>query len=119
MSDDKLEIGSVNMNNSVFIGGDNSGEVTVNANESKARIDLAKLADELTQLRGEMRKEAQTDEHDMALGEVAKAEKAARANNQNVTLQHLKAAGQWALDVATKIGVPVAIEVLKAVLKPV
>jgi hypothetical protein len=80
-------------------------------------IDIAKLADDLSKLRGAMRKEATDDpEQDVAIGEVAAAEAAAKRNDGPTALQRLKAAGKWALDVATKIGTPVAIAALKAAL---
>lgn len=77
-------------------------------------IDLLKLAGELAELRSAMKAEAtgQT-EQDVALGEIAKAEAAAKSGDQTGTLQALKSAGKWALRVAEKIGVGVAIAAMK------
>lgn len=76
-------------------------------------VDLSKLADELSELRQAMKKEAVEAEQDIAVSEVAKAEQAAKAKNASKVAEHLKAAGKWALDVAIKISMPVAIEALK------
>ena len=65
-------------------------------NEAASSIDLAKLADELAQLRAAMKQEATEPEHDVATGNVAMAEKAAKAEDGPKVLEYLKAAGQWA-----------------------
>ena len=77
-------------------------------NESSGNIDIAQLARELTDLRNSLSKEASEPAHYMALGEVAAAEKAASEGNGPKALEHLKNAGSWVWDVATKIGVGVA-----------
>lgn len=81
---------------------------------SAPSIDLHKLAAELAELRTAMKAEAtgQT-EQDVALGEIAKAEAAAKSGDQTKTVQALKSAGKWALSVAEKIGVGVAIAAMK------
>ena len=48
---------------------------------------------------------------------VAQAQKAAEIGDGGGALKHLKSAGQWALDVATKVGVSVAAAALKESLK--
>lgn len=77
-------------------------------------IDLPTLAAELRQLRNSMRAEAEKAEHDVALGAVASAEAAAENGDGPGALSHLKTAGHWALDVATKIGVNVATAAIKS-----
>jgi hypothetical protein len=52
-------------------------------------------------------------EQDEAIGEVAKAEKAAGQGDDRTMLRHLKAAGTWTLRVAEKIAVPLAVEAMK------
>ena len=52
--------------------------------------------------------------HYVAVGEVAAAEQAAQSGDQPAALDHLKKAGKWALEVATKIGSEVASAALKA-----
>ena len=79
-------------------------------------INLLKLGDELSILRQEMRKKSKEPEHDIATGEIGKAEKAAKAKDVSATEKHLKSAGKWALDIAITIGVPVAIDALKKAL---
>lgn len=81
--------------------------------QSASKIDLASLGRELARLRAAMRAEASDPEHDIAIGEVAAAEKAAREGNGPIVLEHLRKAGGWALDIATTIGVGVATAALK------
>lgn len=76
-------------------------------------VDYAQLADELSKLRQAMKAEATEVEHDIAVSEIAKAEQAVKAKDSSKVVEHLQTAGKWALDVATKIGVPIAVEVLK------
>ena len=87
--------------------------VTVNQVQSQEKLDLPKLADDLAKLRSEMKKQATEPEHDVAVGAIAAAEAAAKKGDEKSALDHLKAAGQWALELGVKIGVPVAIEAIK------
>ncbi len=75
--------------------------------------DYSTLADELANLRKVLRTEASEPEHDEALGEIAAAEKSARKGDGVGLLEHLKSAGGWAFDVATKIGTTIAAEAIK------
>ncbi len=77
---------------------------------------LRELAEELGRLRRQMRAESDPDntDHDVELGAVALAEKAARAGDRSGTLSHLRAAGQWCLDIGTRIGVNLVTEVIQA-----
>ncbi|MFC1718223.1 hypothetical protein ACFL6S_31495 [Candidatus Poribacteria bacterium] len=79
-------------------------------------IDLVKLAGELSTLREAMLEEADSPEHYAALGDIAKAETAAKEDEGPTVLEHLKSAGKWALGIATKIGTEVAKTALEAVL---
>jgi hypothetical protein len=89
-------------------------DVAITQNSMSAtNLDLSKLADELAVLRATMRTEAHSAEEDAALGAVAEAETAARAGDRTRALERLKAAGKWALDVATKVGVEIATTALK------
>jgi uncharacterized protein YjbI with pentapeptide repeats len=80
-------------------------------------IDLPKLAEELGRLRDVMKQETEgTVEHDEAIAEVGKAERAAAQSDGPTALRHLKAAkavGKWTLGVAERIGVAVAAEAIK------
>jgi hypothetical protein len=78
-----------------------------------AQPDLNKLAGELAQLRTAMRSQAKEVEDDLKVAAVAEAEKAAKEGNGPATLEALKSAGGWALGVAEKIGVGVAIAAIK------
>ena len=76
-------------------------------------IDLSRLEIELSALREVMRNQARAAEDSIAVGEVARAEQAAKAKDPSRVAKHLRAAGGWALDVASEIGVPVAVEAIK------
>jgi hypothetical protein len=76
-------------------------------------VDLEKLANERGKLREAMTQEAKETSHYLAVGEGAKAEEAAKAKASSKVVESLKAAGKWTLDVATKIGVSLATDVLK------
>ncbi|MEM1044349.1 MAG: hypothetical protein AAF845_01830 [Bacteroidota bacterium] len=79
--------------------------------------DMEALIEDLALLRAAMKQEATSVEHDVAVGSVAAAEAAAREGDSKGVRKHLKAAGKWALDAATKIGVSAATEAIKASLK--
>lgn len=76
--------------------------------QHQAEFDLKQLAAQLSELRTAMKTEGSEAEHDAAVGEVAKAEAAAKAGDGSSMLQHLKAAGKWAYGIAEKIGVAIA-----------
>jgi hypothetical protein len=88
-------------------------DVTINQAQSQGQIDLPKLANELGELRSEMKKQATEPEHDVAVGAVAAAEAAAKKGDEKSAMDHLKSAGEWALSLGLKIGLPVAIEAIK------
>jgi hypothetical protein len=69
---------------------------------------LADLANELESLRSAMLVDAKSAEQDAAVSAVADAEAAAKKGDSKGVLSFLKSAGQWGLDVATKIGTTVA-----------
>lgn len=71
------------------------------------------LAADLEKLRGAMLKEASESEHYAAVANVKAAEEEAKRGDENKALEYLKKAGQWTLEIATKIGVPIAIEAIK------
>lgn len=83
---------------------------------SQEKIELSTLALELSRLREEMKKEAKEPAHDVAVGAIASAETAAQEGNGAKVLEYLAKSGQWALDVATKIGTGLAIQALKTAL---
>lgn len=75
--------------------------------------DLPTLANQLEQLKQEMRKQAQDTTQFEAITAVSGAQDAARANQPSAVIEKLKSAGSWAPDIATKIGVSVAAEAIK------
>jgi hypothetical protein len=75
-------------------------------------VNLTQLADDLSRLRQAMKREAPGTERDIAIDEIARAEQAARAEDIPKVTEHLRSAGKWTLDVATKIGAAVAVEAL-------
>jgi hypothetical protein len=83
-------------------------------NQLQPSIDLAELADELSRLRQEMKKQAVAPEEDIAVSDVAKAEQAAKAGDGSKVMQHLKSAGGWALNVGSKVGTDLAVKMIKA-----
>lgn len=85
-------------------------------NQSKGDIDLQKLAGDLSDLRSAMKAKATTPEDDAAVGAVAAAETAAKGGDGPKALAHLKSAGKWAFDIATKVGTTVAAAALKTAL---
>jgi hypothetical protein len=77
-------------------------------------VDLAALAKELSELRQAiMEKRDSSPQAAVALGEIAKAEIAAQEKNGSKLVEHLKAAGQWALDFAKEIGKDLVVETIK------
>jgi len=93
-----------------------TGNTFVQSRGVDENVDLAVLAQELGRLRTEMRGKATTAEQDVAVADVAKAEAAATKGDRKAIAEHLKSAGKWALDIASKIGVNLATSVLKGTL---
>jgi len=79
-------------------------------------LDLNVAVTELALLRAELKKLATTSEEDAALGAVAGAEIAAGEGDGARMLELLGRAGSWALAVAEKVGIPVAVAALRAAL---
>ena len=79
-------------------------------------VDLRVLEKELAALRVAMRQEPESPERDIAIGNVAAAEKATTRGEAATALQYLKTAGRWSLGIAEKIGTGVAVIALKAAL---
>jgi hypothetical protein len=73
------------------------------------------IINDLSRLHQEMQRSATTPEEQAATQNVAKAEQAARQEDEPTMQQHLKNAGQWAWDCAQKIGTDVVTEYLKKI----
>ena len=84
--------------------------------ETGDKIDLSTLASELAELQSKLIKEVTEPEHYNSLAEITHAENSAKKGDGAKALEHLSKAGKWTLDIAEKIGVPVAIDALKMVL---
>lgn len=82
-------------------------------NQSKEKIDLPTLANELNALRSEMQKSAKGAEDFSEIGNVATAEIEAQKGDGPKALSFLAKAGKWTLSVAEKIGVGVATAAIK------
>ena len=82
-------------------------------NQVSSDIDLGKLAEELSQLIGDLKQQAGEADHYRAIAEISEAESAAKDNNGSKALEHLKNAGKWAFSVAENIGTTIAAEALK------
>ena len=85
-------------------------------NQLQPSLDLAKLAEELGQLRQAMEQSATEPGHRLAAGAVAAAEESARQADGPKVVEYLKSGGKWALSLAEKIGVGLASTALKAAL---
>jgi hypothetical protein len=97
-------------------GAQNFGQVW---SQVGGNIPLDKLGPELGRLREAMKSEAMKSEEtkpeqDMAIGAVAAAQQAANNGSGPKALEYLKSAGEWALQVAEKIGVGVATAAIKS-----
>lgn len=82
-------------------------------NQMSNKVDLATLAEELTQLRVAMEGEARQPSEKFAIGAIAAAEECAKAKDGPKVMEYLKSAGTWAFSIAEKIGVDLAKEALK------
>lgn len=114
MSNDRYEVGQAGA-----VGpGSQASNITFNQiwNKTEGKIDVQQLAVELTALRTALAGQASAPDHYVAVGEVAAAEKAAATGDGPGALQHLKKAGNWVWDVATKIGIGVATAAAKSAL---
>jgi len=76
-------------------------------------VDLAALVSELARLKTAMQAEANSTAHYTALAAVSEAEDAAKQRDTSTLVSKLKAAGSWAFDTATKIGVSVAAKAIQ------
>lgn len=82
--------------------------------QNASGIDLSALQTQLAILKAQMIAEAKSPEHYQAIAAIAAAEDAAKDSDGPKALERLKAAGGWALKIAEKIAVPVAVLALKA-----
>ena len=110
-----------NVQNAVGVGRSvNMENVTINQTQTQASsaAELADMAAQLATLRQALKAQATEPEHDVAVGAIAAAESEAKKGNESKAMEYLSKAGTWALDIATKIGVPVVTEALKRSMMP-
>lgn len=108
-----------NIKNSVVVGGSVNGSISNFSQENieaSSPDEIARLIEEISKLRQSMNQGAKTADESIAASEVAKAEKSLSKNDIPSALKHIKAAGNWALDTAQKIGIPIAVEFIKRAL---
>jgi len=86
------------------------------ASDIEKSYDLVELASQLSTLREAMRTRSTEEDHDIAVGNVASAVKAAKEKNIPDVIKYLKAAGSWAYNIAEKLSIPIAIEIIKKAL---
>jgi hypothetical protein len=117
----ELRMGDTYNINAKNVGGVGPGDhrLTINQGQkaSAQQIDVRELAKELARLHAQMQADMKggpdLPERQAAVGAVEAAEEAAKEGDRTTALQRLTGAGQWALDVATKVGVGIATEALK------
>lgn len=77
-------------------------------------FDPEMLARDLSTLKAALQEQASEHEHYLALAAVSSAEEAAKQEDAPGALEKLREVGKWALDVGTKIGVPVAVKAIQS-----
>ena len=87
--------------------------ITENYGAPLEGMDLLALTAQLRSLKQAMSSEAQNTSQFEAVAAVSAAEDAAQKGDGAAIIAKLRAAGTWALETATKIGVSVAAEALK------
>lgn len=78
--------------------------------------DLRNLIIELDKLRAELAPTADTADKSRSVAEVHHAKEAAERSDNGAIDRHLLKAGRWALDAATRVGLPIAEAALKQAL---
>ncbi|MCI5180738.1 MAG: hypothetical protein D3911_15760 [Candidatus Electrothrix sp. AW3_4] len=105
------QLGESNMGDTYNISGGQVGAIGKSAISTGNTFQ--QIINDLSRLHDEMQRTASTPEQQAAAQDVAKAEQAARQKDEPTMRQHLKSAGQWALDCAQQIGTDVVTEYLK------
>ncbi len=99
---------------SVIVSGGTTGDISLQQAWTNSNVDLAALAAEFERLRRELRADGGTANHDVAVGQIAAAESAAKNGDQAGVITALKSTGKWVLGVAEKIGVGLAVQAIKS-----
>jgi hypothetical protein len=102
--DDK---GNVILNQPMAIGRDaqaGPGSIAIGAGAKAGSPTLGDLAQELFKLHSEMKSHAKSAGQHEAIIQVLAAAEAAKENDSLSVMSHLKAAGKWAFDFASRVG---------------
>ena len=84
-------------------------------NQVESTIELPALAHQLEQVRIEMRRVAGGEpEQDLSVAAIAQAEISAKSGNGPSVIEHLRKAGEWALEVAKSVGAEMAVAAIKS-----
>jgi hypothetical protein len=77
---------------------------------------LHALVADLERLKDQLYSEAADPGQIHVVGEIESAKRAAARSDQTALVNHLRASGQWALEVATRVGTSVAEAAIRAAL---
>lgn len=88
--------------------------ITLSFDSKYADIDFDRLSKELDTLLEQLKANAKDPKHYSEILAIANAKEEACKSNGFKVLQELKKAGQWSVDIAQKIGVGVAVAVIKS-----
>ena len=106
---------NVNQAGAVGPNSSSSNDTFIQQNNSLPdNYDYEKLYNELLTLKTNLSKEATLPEHFQAVSEIARAEIAAKEKNGSSVLKHLKSAGSWVMDFASKVGASVVTDLIKS-----
>ncbi|MFC5410681.1 hypothetical protein ACFPMF_15265 [Larkinella bovis] len=115
----KLVMGDENTFNNSQIGAVGSHATASNNtfqqvnNQLPLDINFSELSQQLSILKSEIKRKAETSEELEAVLEVSKAEDASKQQDGNQVIKHLKAAGTWVFTTAKDIGVDIVTDLIK------
>lgn len=79
---------------------------------------MDQLIKELAAFKAELKRNATDDDHDIEIGNIAAAEKAAKDGDKSKALEFLSKAGKWTIEILTKIGTSLGAALLKELIIP-
>lgn len=99
-----------------------AGDITLTNTEQIQNIDLTKLVEDISRLLSELKieqknlaeKDEDTSDHDIAIGNLKKAEKAiTEGGDKKAAFEYVKSAGKWVADLASKVGASLITDIIK------
>jgi len=99
---------------SVLITGGTARDISLHQNWASSPVDLSALAVQFEELRKALKEDGDSAEHDVAIGQIAQAEAAAKSGDRPKVMAALASTGKWVLGVAEKVTVGLASEAIKA-----